>query len=244
MGRLLEAAKEQGIKGPNGEWAWYWVPGEERFTKATLPPDAPSPPSNGVWPVARKAYWVPRFIAGKGPNSGGAFGYKRPLGGVQGRTHVGVDLSAKEGDIIRAVDDGQIVSFYWFTFNVYALFVQHSGYVINYGEVAANSLDHFGLEAKYRNYQARTAIKSTGKSGSQVKRGQPIALAGRMQRSSMLHLEIWQSGKRWGSQWQGFPTGSPPAGLYNPTNFVLQLSGKAVEAQPVYKEPESKDICR
>lgn len=244
MGYLLDKAIAQNIKGPNGEWAWYWVPGEERFTK-NLPNNAPNPPSGSVWPVARKVYWVPQFIAGKGPNGGGAFGYKRPLGGDSGpRTHAGIDLAARHKDVIRAVTDGKIISFYWFTFNVYALIVDHGSFVINYGEVDPESLDHFRLQAEYRNYEPRTSVKSTGKSGSTVKAGQPIALAGLMQRSSMLHLEIWSAGTKFGKQWTSFPNGAAPSGLYNPTNFVLQLAGKAIEAQPVTPEPTVLDPCR
>lgn len=227
---LKQQAIDAGITGPSGEPAWYWVPGYEMFTKATLPSDAPSPSSSAVWPLERKRpLIVRRFVAGKGPNGPASFGYKRINGG---RAHAGVDLCANYKDWVVAVEDGKIVSFYYFYDGVYALFVDHGSYVVNYGEVDATSIDVLGLKSPLRNYAPNTSVKSTGYSGSSVKAGQRIAFVGKMKKSSMLHFEMYTSGTKSNKQWAGWPTGAPPSGLYNPTNFLLILAQRKLSSNP------------
>jgi hypothetical protein len=89
------------------------------------------------------------------------------------RFHVGVDLYGVHGDIIVATEPGRLVNHYHFYHGTHALFVQcDSGLVINYGEVAADSWQEFGLD-----------------NGSPVAAGQPIARVGKMYSSSMCHFE-------------------------------------------------------
>lgn len=256
---LLQEAKDQGIKGPDGEWAWYWIPGREKYTKADLPPDASSPSASAIWPLQKRdPLLVPRFIQGKGPNSPRCLGYVR---GDGNRHHAGVDLHANFGDVIVAVDSGKIVNFYYFYNGTFALFIDHGNYVVNYGEVDAFSLKKFGLVTpRFRDApvseggtgklytSAKSDIISTSKiggvfavedivgTGSTVSAGQPIAIVGKMNKSSMLHFEMYTAGTASNKKWGGFPSQSPPSGLLNPTNFLLVLSGRKAEAQPSPKE--------
>lgn len=259
---LVDKARAEKLFGPNGEPAWYWVQdnGSPRYTKAGLPPDAPTPSSKAVWPLARKRpLTVYRFVTGKGPNGGRCIGYRRMCGA---RTHGGIDLCAKYGDIVVAVDDGTIVSFYHFYNGTFALFVNHGNYVVNYGEVDRSSLEQFGL--KTPKFKDGTKLRPTGTgiltgkdiskygerypwlatSGSQVKAGDRIAIVGKMNKSSMLHFEIYTSGDS-NQQWTGFPDQAPPSRLLNPTNFLLTLSGRKKEAQPSAKEQSVIEVaCR
>jgi murein DD-endopeptidase MepM/ murein hydrolase activator NlpD len=258
---LVDKAIAAGLYGPNGEPAWYWVEdnGSPRYTKGGLPADAPTPSSKAVWPLKRKRpLKVFRFIEGKGPNSGRCIGYRRSNGA---RAHCGIDLCAKHGDVVVAVDDGTIVGFYHFYRGTFALLIDHGDYVINYGEVDRSSLDKFGLKTprfkdgtKERGATTRVLTSSDiekygseypwlATEGSSVSAGQNIAIIGKMNRSSMLHFEMYSSGNTTQS-WPGFPDQKPPSRLLNPTNFLLVLSGRKKEEQPSAPEGSAVDICR
>lgn len=259
MGYLINKAKELNLKGPNGEWAWYWVDdgGSPRFTKATLPSSV-VPSSKAVWPLQRKRpLQIARFIAGKGPNGGRAFGYRRGNGS---KAHPGVDLFAKYGDIVVAVDDGTIVNFYHFTSGVFALIVDHGSYVVNYGEVDRNSLNFFGLKTprfadgdivhgRTTRFFTSSDSGATKKypwlaaSGSSVKAGDPIAYVGKMKKSSMLHFELYSSGIV-NKVWTGFPNSPPPSGLLDPTDFLLELTRRKKKEYPSQKETNISQIQR
>jgi murein DD-endopeptidase MepM/ murein hydrolase activator NlpD len=262
VGYLLDQAKAQNLKGPSGEYAWYWVEdnGEPRYTRASLPPDASSPSSKAIWPLQKKRpLTVYRFIAGKGPNGARCIGYRRGNGD---RAHAGIDLCASFGDIVVAVDDGTIVGFYHFTKGTFALLINHGSYVVNYGEVDRSSLDKFGL--KTPKFKDGTKVKGgttailTGKdisafgdvfpwlasTGSSVKAGDKIAIVGKMEKSSMLHFEMYSSGDTT-QRWTGFPTGAPPSRLLNPTSFLLTLAARKRVAQPSAKEQSITEVaCR
>jgi murein DD-endopeptidase MepM/ murein hydrolase activator NlpD len=210
---------------------WYWIPGEERFTKSVLPPDPPDPPSNSVWPLdAKRSLTIPHFTS-TGPNSGGCFGYKRPVSNPGTRTHAGVDLAAKAGDPVRSVTDGTIVSFYKFytTFRkkleVFCVFVNHGDFVINYGEIQPTLPDGLAV-------------------GSSVKAGQLIGYVGQLDNSAMLHIEMYRPGVTTNKRWPGFPTEAAPAGMYNPTAFLLTLAGKKRSEYPSPPESELHADCR
>lgn len=258
---LVAKAISLGLRGPEDEPAWYWVEdnGPPRYTKSSLPPDAPDPSSKAVWPLQRRRPLVVyRFIPGKGPNGGRCIGYNRGNGS---RAHCGVDLCAKYGDVVVAVDDGAIVGFYHYYKGTFALLVNHGSYVVNYGEVDRLSLQKFGLKTpKFRDgTKQRGAItkvltgSDVGKygaeypwlssSGSTVQAGQKIAIVGKMEKSSMLHFEMYSSGDTT-QRWNGFPDGSPPDRLLNPTNFLLVLAGKKKEEQPSSKETLLASVCR
>lgn len=256
---LVDKAKAQGLKGPNDEWAWYWVEdnGSPRYTKAGVPADAPTPGSNAVWPLKKKRpLSVYRFVPGKGPNGGRCIGYRRGNGA---RAHAGIDLCARYKDIVVAVEDGTIIGFYHFYAGTFALLINHGSYIINYGEVDRSSLDKFGLKTPkfkdgFKNGRGITAVLSDVSKygakypwlaavGSSVKAGDNIAIVGKMEKSSMLHFEIYSSGDTTQS-WPGFPDQAAPSRLLNPTNFLLVLSGRKKEAQPSAKEQSIAEACR
>lgn len=262
MPYLLDLARQQNLKGPNGEYAWYWVEdnsGSPRYTRGGLPPDAPEPKSSTVWPLLRKRpIKVYRFVSGKGPNGARCIGYRRGNGA---RGHAGIDLCAKYGDVVVSVADGTIVNFYWFYKGVFALFIDHGDYVVNYGEIDRSSLSRFNLKTpsfadgnklrRTTRFYTGTDLDSVGDSypwlaseGSSVKAGDPIGVVGKMEKSSMLHFEMYSSGVTRNKRWTGFPDSSPPSGLLNPTNFLLTLSGRKREAQPSAKEETITSVCR
>jgi len=239
MKSLKQQAIDLNLKGPDGGWAWYWIPGDERYVTSALPSEAPEPSVRAVWPLDNglvpKVY---RFDSGPHPRG---IGYKR---GGGSRAHTGIDLRARKGDTVLAVDDGTIVSFYHFYRNTFALFINHGSYIVNYGEVDKNSLDRFGLVSPWGNTSKNDSKKSTGQNGSTVKAGQPIAIVGKMYRSSMLHFEMYSSGKT-NQPWVGFPSGSAPSRLLDPTNFLLTLANRKIAGTTVVKEPTVKtQACR
>lgn len=126
------------------------------------------------------------------------------------RYHCAIDLYCSEGDGVVAVEDGKIVNFYHFYQNTYALLVQHDGYVINYGEVAPNSLSALGLRI-----------------GDRVNAGQRIGTIGRL---NMLHFETYSSGTTKNYSW---PKANPrPGRLRNPSQLLLNLAASAERLDP------------
>lgn len=123
------------------------------------------------------------------------------------RRHVGIDLFARPGDAVIAVEDGQLVDFYPFlrahTGEMsYALLVAHEGYVANYGEVREASLRENGLAL-----------------GQGVSAGQPIAA---ISDTAQLHFEAYCPGTTHGQSWaHGAPC---PSRVFNPTRLLLDLA--------------------
>lgn len=198
------------------------------------PPDGPLFLDNAAWPVANaRSYKVPSGVSGR------ALGGRRDSGT---RTHAGIDLSGNYGDTVVAIQDGVIVNFYWFYSNTFALFIQHSGFVINYGEVTNDSLSQYGLYTpKYKPNSYGPTYKIDPKNvlanqfsilrttGSIVHAGDPIGRIGQStgkdgRHSSMLHLEMYSSGDS-NKRWMGYGT-QPPAGLLNPTTSLAVLASR------------------
>jgi len=231
VGYLSDLAAQYGT-------TWYWVPGHEKYSKKISSVPNARMYGTEVWPIPSRGKWFRRFIAGKGPNGSGAFGYKRQAN----RTHAGTDCAGRYRDVIVAVADGEIASFYHFYSGTYALFVNHGNYVVNYGEVDGNSLTHFNLNTPYIKMRGQKGgLKKTGLSGSSVKKGQPIAMVGRMESgSSMLHFEVYSSGHT-NQPWRGGADASPPSRLMNPENFLLAISGQRV---PRKETPIATAVCR
>jgi murein DD-endopeptidase MepM/ murein hydrolase activator NlpD len=215
---------------------------------SVLPANAPIPGANAVFPLQRKRSLVvpyyeleaelikkrKRYIPGSAPstglpNSGCAIGYKRD----GKRWHAGVDLAAIKGDPVVACDSGTIIRFRDFgdaALHTYALFVEHSGYIINYGEVDKKSLEMLSL-----------------KIGSSVSAGQQIGVVGKL---NMIHFEMYESGLKssWtsdyicGNQKWLQSDASPPTYLYNPTAYLLTLANKIDKTK--YVEALSVSVCR
>ena len=90
------------------------------------------------------------------------------------RRHAGCDLIAKKGTPVRAVEWGLVLQGpKYFYHGTYSIVVQHSGYIVRYCEV-----DKKVAENIY--------------AGAYVDEGQTIAYVGKMYKSSMLHLEMYQ----------------------------------------------------
>jgi hypothetical protein len=120
-----------------------------------------------------------------------------------------VDLFANYGDPVVAVEGGTVVGFFQFCckprFTSYALLVEHPDVVVNYGEVAPDSLRRAGL-----------AI------GSSVHAGQIIGYIGKNPGgSSMLHFETYVRGTRNNKRW--IRGEARPRELLNPTTYLLAL---------------------
>lgn len=164
-------------------------------------------PSGLFWPVhTRDSHG--RKVAmhttdGTVVEAGRCFGAGRDAGK---RYHVGIDIFGQEGDPIVACEAGTIVNYYHFYRSTFALFVQNdSGLVINYGEVARDSLARLGLKV-----------------GNHVAAGAPLAYVGKMRESAMLHFEVYAHGTRQNQRWQ---SGSGrPAELLDPTSYLVRLA--------------------
>jgi murein DD-endopeptidase MepM/ murein hydrolase activator NlpD len=127
------------------------------------------------------------------------------------RHHCGVDLWGSNGDMVVAVEDGEVVHFYPFYNGVYALIVQcDANLVINYGEVASTSLSAWGLSK-----------------GSPVKAGDPIAVIGPSTTGSvMCHFETYLTGTTSNEKWMA---GQPaPSRLLNPTAYLVELARSGI----------------
>lgn len=182
----------------------------------TLPPLASEPPIDAVWPLVRVPKILPRFLEGRGPNGTTCIGFTRSS---SSRWHAGIDLGGQDRDKVLACEDGEIIRFKAFhpynnrKFWVWALFVKHANYIINYAEV--NPILPTGLKV-----------------GSPVSKGQHIASLKKMNVQSMLHFEMYT--KELESTWGRGGTGnekwpssqSAPAHLLDPTNYLLILMGK------------------
>jgi murein DD-endopeptidase MepM/ murein hydrolase activator NlpD len=171
-------------------------------------------------PLTKPSYWPVLTTA----QSGREIAYVDVLGRQHGvpprsfyanrddgaRHHVAVDLWGSPGDTIVAIDDGEIVHFYPFYNGVYALIVQcDSDFVVNYGEVAADSLGKLKL-----------------KKGDRVQAGQPIAAVGQSTTgSAMCHFETYVTGTVSNQRWM---LGDPaPHALLNPTALLVELARSA-----------------
>ncbi|TSE13544.1 peptidoglycan DD-metalloendopeptidase family protein [Mesorhizobium intechi] len=160
------------------------------------------------WPVVTRhprAMEVNSRLADGGTSGGNAS--RRFMADRNGgaRYHCAIDLYCSQGDAVVAVEDGRIVNFYPFYQGTNALLVQHAGHVVNYGEVAPNSLTALGLRI-----------------GDRVRAGQRIGTIGRL---NMLHFETYASGTTRNYSW---PQSSPrPSRLRNPSQLLLNLAVSA-----------------
>jgi murein DD-endopeptidase MepM/ murein hydrolase activator NlpD len=180
---------------------------------------APAPPQGSFWPV-RTTHPRGREVAYQAidgsfvGNPGRAF-----KGGREGgaRYHVGIDLFARLGDPVVACEAGTVVNFHGFLGKTKALLVEHeSGVVVNYGEVAPDSLQRAGLKLNDR-----------------VKAGQVIGYIGLLPKgSSMLHFETYRKGTRSSKPWR--PGQDRPHEILNPTRYLLFLQerGSGAAAEP------------
>ncbi len=175
-------------------------------------PFALEPPHGSFWPIITshaKGHEV-NYQAENGSHVGSNRSRRFLADRSNGvRYHAGIDLFANYDDPVVACEDGTILNFYGFccgkkkTTN--ALFVEHDQVVVNYGEVAPDSLRRTGLSV-----------------GSTVRAGQAIGYIGRNPGgSSMLHFETYVKGTTANKQWM--KGHHRPAALLNPTKYLLFL---------------------
>lgn len=168
-------------------------------------------PADTFWPVVDGSRVVPR----QGIAQDRAFGAVRGVIPLR-RSHAGVDLFADEGQTVCALTHGRVVAWYPFkqvwldklrrqSRTVWALVVDHGGFVAVYGELHADALASAGLRVDYV-----------------VAPGQRLGFVGKMKYSAMLHLETYTPGIRKNQRWKwGYP---PPHALLDPTPALLELS--------------------
>lgn len=171
-----------------------------------------------VWPLRtrhpRRGVVSYRGVDGKvRGNWGRRFGAHRDgSGGKRDRNHAGIDLFAHPGDAVLAMGPGTVTAVQSFHLGSWAVFVEHGGVVIMYGEVEARSWKGLGVSV-----------------GSNVVAGQPIAKVACMVRdeagecvSHMLHLETYALGTTRNQRW--YVGEEAPAALRDPTMLLLRAA--------------------
>ncbi|GEM_PF-7058084 len=177
-------------------------------------PFAPAPPNGSYWPIITKHLQgrEVNFLDEEGMHVGSIparmFLAERSEGT---RYHIGIDLFANFNDPVVACQDGKIVNFYGFCcgkkITSWALLVDHGDVVVNYGELAPDSLDRAG------------GLKLE----SPVRAGQIIGFIGQNPgKSSMLHFETYKHGTKNNKSWSKKQPRPPE--LLNPTKYLLFLS--------------------
>ncbi|WP_304186444.1 M23 family metallopeptidase [Phenylobacterium aquaticum] len=206
------------------------APAQAHLVAASIPtaspvPMAPSVARTRFWPVVTalpQATLVPAILA-DGEVQGSpdrTFDSRRPSdpSKPQTRRHVGVDLTAAEGDTVVAMEPGKIVAFYPFLARdpadggeqTWAILVAHRDYVALYGEVRASSLSDHHLAV-----------------GETLAAGQPIAT---VSGTAQLHTEIYPAGVTRNYKW---PVGeAPPPQMRNPTQFLLDTAANGLRIYP------------
>jgi len=194
-----------------------WLEFDAEFVEPEASPNGANAPfapllsGAGHWPIitsdpqGRTVSY--RTVAGAWMGrQGRSFGANRSSGT---RYHIGIDLFGRFGDSVVAIEDGRIVRFFPFCCGdnktSWALLVRHANVVVNYGEVAPDSLSRNSL-----------AI------GSNVRAGQVIGRVGRNPGgSTMIHFETYTTGTTRSYRWMKGRT--RPARLLNPTRLLLEL---------------------
>lgn len=172
-----------------------------------------------LWPIQtenpKKVKVSYRDVRGKWHGKWGRhFGTART--GKKGiRRHSGIDIKAHGGDVVQAMEDGEVLATLPFTGGTWAVYVLHdSGHIVNYGEVRKNSWKEFEIQGGIG-------------TGQRVVKGQPLARVGVMGAdTSMLHLETLagdteiQEIRNGVLQW---PKGEdPPEPLLDPSQYLVR----------------------
>ena len=239
MGALLGslAAKRRRVADERGdampaeaESAALEVPQNHQGT-AELPADVVPPKPLGVpfaegidrpvWPLRtrhpRRSVVSYRGVDEKvRGNWGRRFGAHRDgSDGGRDRNHAGIDLFAKPGDTVQAMAPGIVTAVQSFHLGSWAVFVEHAGVVVMYGEVQPQSWKALGVSV-----------------GTEVAAAQPIAKVACMRTnedgqctSHMLHLETYVLGTTGNQRWY-VGEEAPPA-LLDPTRLLLRAVQEA-----------------
>lgn len=141
------------------------------------------------------------------------FGAPRPVSQLDNprRHHAGVDLFARAGDAVIAIEAGEVLGFYPFlparTGEMsFALVIAHAGYVANYAEVRDPPLVRIG---------------------DPVSAGQRIAL---ISDTAQLHFETYAPGVTRNRSWAY--GAAQPAGVIDPTERLQDLALRGARILP------------
>lgn len=189
---------------------WYVVGGIALllFVSNKSSADPEMKPRRRAWPVDTRdprRLNVPRVVNGAvvendksdvDPEADRYFGADRQKGK---RLHAGIDLIARPGDAILAMEDGVVLERLGGYVGLDALAIEHADHIAVYAEMGS------GLAA-----------------GMRVKAGQRIGTAKASSVGTELHVELWERGRAP----HGFTTWTPgarPEGLLDPTSYLLSL---------------------
>ncbi len=156
--------------------------GDKRFAPADRGVPQSTIPASSSWPTMtwhpdrlKVSYWTSDGVRGY---SGRAFGTRRTDDDGAIRKHAGVDLFAREQDIVVAPEVGTVLAILPFTAGTWAVYIRSGSRVINLGEVEAYSWRKFKIAP-----------------GVAVVEGQKLARVGVQEKgSTMLHLETYEVG--------------------------------------------------
>ena len=135
----------------------------------------------------------------------------------------GVDLVADEGDIVVAMEDGEVIGMLPFHHGTWSVYVRNAdGKVVNYGEVAKHSWVEFDLPMQVIDGQTETVL---------VRAGDPLGRIGlQTGGGTMLHFETYAPDitlahvRAGGLQW---PHGeNAPHGLLDPSAYLVAAQHK------------------
>ncbi len=158
---------------------------DPRFAPVYRGAAASAIPSSSSWPVKTKhggrllvSYWT---AGGHRGYSGRAFAADREDvvdGKIYERSHAGVDLFARAGDVVVAPEDAKVLAILKFNAGTWAVYLRAGGRVVNLGEVEKLSWRKFGISP-----------------GVVVVEGQPLARVGtQAEGSTMIHFETYWVG--------------------------------------------------
>lgn len=166
---------------------------DNKRSSETLEPQEPLEPKARRWPV--EPY--------RGISNG--FGAPRTVPGTdKPRYHAGVDVGAKQGDRVVAIDDGVVIQ-------------RVTGYELKAG-LQGVSVSHPDADYIYAEIDLKV------EPGQQVKAGDLIGIVRNngTSNTSMLHLERWEKGKAPAGFTMWTPDYRPP-GLLDAGNFLAEL---------------------
>jgi len=181
------------------------------------------------WPVPGRSKVVSRqggraFGAARGNVYQKVSGTKT-LVATGARYHAGIDLYGSYRDVIVAPEQVEVVNFYHFYRGTYALFVRTSSQVLNIGEVDESSLAYFGHKTPALRLRGRRTLTTVSGDthpllgvGSVIEAGEPLAIVGKMHRSSMLHFEVYTIDTITNRRW--YRTAALPSELRDPTPYL------------------------
>lgn len=158
---------------------------DTRFAPVYRGAAASAIPSSSIWPVKTKhggrllvSYWT---AGGHRGYSGRAFAADREDvvdGRVYERSHAGVDLFARAGDVVVAPENAKVLAILKFNAGTWAVYLRAGGRVVNLGEVEKLSWRKFNISP-----------------GVAVVEGQPLARVGiQAEGSTMIHFETYWVG--------------------------------------------------